>query len=772
MRFFRASGYVCLILFGPLVTSLATAQESSQARRRAELQQLLSRLPDSPEFDRWLKETSELPPDFDALPSVPFLPDPLEFTQDGVRQRVTREQWPKRREQIARDVEKWLLGSAPPPPGNVTAEILEKTRDRGHEVWKVRLSFGPDHAAKLSAELYLPNDTSRPAPVFLCDSSIRYLEWAEWAMTNGFAFCGHGARDPGNFPDGGRGDDSFAYAKLFGNYDWSSFRRRGWSASRVVDWLTTLPFVDKQRIFIGGHSRSGKAAMAAAAFDERIAGVIASSPGSGGSMPYRYCDQSFFGESAELLTRHFADWVLPRVRFFSGREDKLPTDSNLIYALIAPRPVLMSTATEDTVEGTWTIEQVFKNIQPVYALLGAPENLALRYRPGSHPTDAATARAFSDFLLSAAGRTGRPPAEHFPFTPFHVWDYEAWAKKYAPDVRSFSKPASPDPATDASGKPLTVGGWLRRRSQIRSQIAWLLGDGPAYRQMPSKFGENGESEALIKLLGRDAVVAPRRIPFRFGDAIDGYLYVPEGGGQKPCVIWLAPFHAPRGFVASGYRSGTITPSALVAAGFTTLAFDPIATGARQLERRAFYETYPRWSLMGKMVLDARHAIDAALATPEVDPNRVYLYGYAMGGMVAVMTAALDERVAGVASVAGFTPFRTDTDTKATGGVRRYSHLYGWIPRLGPFGGNDERIPVDFNEILAAVAPRSALVVAPKLDRHATLADVLNAVRSAQELYKLLGAEDGLQVQTPDEENRLTDPIQGDVIAWLLRRSRE
>lgn len=760
MRLVRARARVYLILLAPLVVSVATAQESSQAQRRGELERLLRRLPDSPAFSRWLQESGELPPDFDALPSIPFLPDPLEFTQGGSKQRVTRELWTKRREQIARDVEKWLLGSAPPAPGNVTAEILEKTRDRGYEVWKVRLSFGPDHAAKLNAQLYLPKETSRPAPVFLCDSP-NYIGWAEWAMANGFAFCSHTARD--------REDDSFAYAKLFGEYDWASFRRRGWSASRVVDWLITLPFVDKERIFIGGHSRSGKAAMAGAAFDERIAGVIASSPGSGGSMPYRYCDQSFFGESAELLTRRFADWIHPRVRFFCGRENKLPVDSHLIYALIAPRPVLMSTGTEDTVEGTWTIEQVFKAIQPVYALLGAPQNLAFRYRPGSHSTDAATARAYSEFLLAAAGRSGRPVAEHFPFTPYHVWDYEAWSKKYAPDVREFRKAVMSNPTLDANGKPLTTDAWSRRRAHIRDQVAWMLGDGLAYRQMQAKFGESSEPEALVKVLGRESVVAPHRTAVRFGDGIQGYLYLPDSAGKKPCVIWLAPFHAPRGFAASGYRTSTITPSALVAAGFVTLAFDPIGTGARQLERRDFYETHPRWSLMGKMVLDARHAIDAALASPEVDPKRVFLYGYAMGGMVATITAALDERVAGIASVAGFTPFRSDTDLRGTGGVRRYSHLYGWIPRLGPFVGSEERIPVDFHEILGAVAPRPALVVAPRLDRHATLTDVLEAVRYAQSAYQLLGAKDNLETRTPDDENRLTDPIQEDVIAWLQRR---
>ena len=723
-----------LLALTGLPAASAGHQSGGIEKRRAELDRLLARLPESEHFTRWLKESGELPPDFDALPAIYRLQDPLLWDGGG---KVSRAGWPRRREQIARLTEQWLLGDAPPPPGNVAGEVLEKSLDGDHEVWKVQLRFGPGQAARLSVTLHAPRDLSKPAPVFLCDSE-RYREWAAGAMAQGFGFCVHAARD--------RDDESWAYEKLFGKYGWSSFRRRGWSASRVVDWLLTLPFVDPRRIFIGGHSRSAKQAMAGAAFDERIAGVIASSPGSGGSMPYRYCDQSFFGESAELLTRRFPDWVHPRVRFFCGREDRLPADSHFLYALLAPRPVLMSTATEDAVEGTWTVEQVYKTIQPLYKMLGAEGNLAFRYRPGQHATDQLTAQAYSQFLLAAAGRTGKTVAVHFPFTPYHVWDYGAWAAKHAPK-------SAPRPGV----------------SPVLSRLEWLLGEGPGYQPAAARFGE-GESEEEAKVLGRGTVKAPRAVKFRFGEGVNGYVFAPETGGRRPCVLWLAPFHCSRGFLPAGYRNAELTPSALVAAGFLAAAFDPIGTGGRQLERRGFYAQHPRWSLMGKMVLDVRHAIDALLAFPETDPERIYLYGYALGGMTAVLAAALDARVGGVASVAGFTPWRTDTASRPTGGVRRYSHLYGWLPRLGLFAGREALIPADFGEILGVIAPRPALLIAPQLDRHASLNDVEGAVREARDAYQRRGAKDALELRTPYDENRLTDAMQQDVIAWLKARS--
>ncbi len=173
-------------------------------------------------------------------------------------------------------MEDWLLGQAPPAPGNVRAVIEEKKQEEGHETWTVRLEFGPGHAAHLHCSLWIPpHPQMKRLPVFLSDSDARF---ARAAFDQGrFLICNYSAGDPGDrLPD-----ESEAYQDLFGKYDWSEFRRRGWSASRVVDWLRTLDFVAPDQIYTGGHSRSGKQALAAAAFDERIAGAIISSPGLG-----------------------------------------------------------------------------------------------------------------------------------------------------------------------------------------------------------------------------------------------------------------------------------------------------------------------------------------------------------------------------------------------------------------------------------------------------------------------------------------------------------
>jgi hypothetical protein len=72
-------------LFISVVLALVTlplyaADESS---RRAQLDEMLRVFPKSAAWEQWLQKSGELPPDFEALPSEPFLPDPLKFFRVG-----------------------------------------------------------------------------------------------------------------------------------------------------------------------------------------------------------------------------------------------------------------------------------------------------------------------------------------------------------------------------------------------------------------------------------------------------------------------------------------------------------------------------------------------------------------------------------------------------------------------------------------------------------------------------------------------------------------
>ncbi|HLR32736.1 MAG TPA: hypothetical protein VK074_09615, partial [Fodinibius sp.] len=117
---------------------------------------------------------------------------------------------------------------------------------------------------------------------------------------------------------------------------------------------------------------------------------------------------------------------------------------------------------------------------------------------------------------------------------------------------------------------------------------------------------------------------------------------------------------------------------------------------------------------------------------------------------------------------GFTPMRTDRGGKTAEGIYRYSHLHGLLPRLGFFAGNEDRIPYDYHEILASVAPKPMLIISPTWDQYASSEDVTQAVQQAAEIYELYGVEEALQFENPEDYNRFSPEMKDMVVNWAAK----
>ena len=104
----------------------------------------------------WVRRTGELPPDFNELPSLPFLPEPLILDQGGTNIPVkTTVQWQEKRKWMQQQVKHWITGTFPPPPDNLRAKIIRERKDGNVTIRMVELSFGPEHRARMvvAAEL-------------------------------------------------------------------------------------------------------------------------------------------------------------------------------------------------------------------------------------------------------------------------------------------------------------------------------------------------------------------------------------------------------------------------------------------------------------------------------------------------------------------------------------------------------------------------------------------------------------------------------------------
>ena len=716
------------------------------AKQKETVAEVLRLLPKSEPWEKWVKAGGVQVPDFGVLTNRPFLPDPLRFANG---KEVKREDWSRRRQELLALFQHYVIGSVPPSPGNVRAAAVKSHEEGGSLIDEVVLEFGPKRQAQLHLELIIPKGEG-PFPVFLTQDTHR--SWALVAVSRGYIGCVYAGADSR--------DDTGKWAELWPEYDWTKLTRRAWAASRCIDYLHTLPVVDTNRIALTGHSRNGKLALIGAAIDLRVNAVISSSSGAGGACSYRLFSETQCGEGIEMITRVFPDWLHPRLRFFAGRENKLPIDQPELIACIAPRPCLISSALNDNVESIWAIEQTYYSARRAYELLGQAKELNLRYRPGGHETRAEDIESYLDWLDTVFGRA------EFAFPDTTIFPtYAAWQRLSGEVIDPLSFPTNS--ATDLLGgfgddPGLAARFWQQSKPGIRERIAWGLGESPPFAETgPKDYG--AEAPSVAAGFGRANVpVGLQKQTLNFGNYIAGDLYFPTNAQQAatrlPAVIWLHPISVSSGYVP-GYRRGDPPHLALARLGFAVLAFDQIGNGSRLEEVRSFYVRYPRWSLLGKQVEDTLAAVEAVRKVALVDPKRIYLVGYATGGMVALHAAALDERIAGVVSVAGFTPMRSDTLDKGTGGVARWSHWLPLQPRLGAFVGNEPRLPYDYPEVLASIAPRPVLVYAPIVNYQATLADVKACAEQAGKVYELLGAKGKLEFHELDDYNHFSPETQ-------------
>jgi dienelactone hydrolase len=563
-------------------------------------------------------------------------------------------------------------------------------------------------------------------------------------------------------------------ARFYPEYDFASMGRVAWTAQMVLDYLYTVPEVDQPHIAITGYSRGGKMAAIAAMIEERITACIAGSTGVGGLLPWRSGSERGAAEGIESTTRNFPVWFAPQLRFFSGREDRLPVDGNLIAAMIAPRSVISLYGLNDEVGNIYGNEASYYSAQKAFNLLGAPERNSILHPPGHHGAN--DQEATMHWLDIQFGRSTDKWENKF----LYPWNYDTWRAngKETVDISKYPVRAG----ADLFAKVASAADWEPKAANVRKSMEWLMGnrDGGTGGADPAQQGRDVVVDWAIKRASSFGWLEPQKSKteyrsITFGDGARGELYYPAGAApdaKLPTVIWLHGFSYPMGYMWVYRQNPDLHPIlALVRAGYAVFGFDQTGHGSRMDEFAGFFARFPHWSRLGRMVADTRAGIDALQKEGVVDPNRIYLYGYSMGGIIAMHTAALDPRVKGVVSICGFTPMRTDTMDKGAGGLARYSIDLPLLPRLGFFIGNESRLPYDYNELIAAIAPRPVYVHQPQLDRDANPGDVHAAVDQAKRVFSLYNASDKLVLDEPWDYNRLPEAAQDRIIAWMSENMR-
>lgn len=342
---------------------------------------------------------------FGALREQTELPDALAMF-DGTPVTSRRQWYEERRPELLRLFQHYVYGYMPDPPG-ITATVTKTVGDLfdGKATLKeVEIRFNNIEAKDgpvIHLALFVPNERKGPAPVFLalnkcgnhCVTSHEEVTvfadawrhesakemgaargaradfWCvEFLIDRGWAFATFHESDIDpdrhNFTDGVHPH----YAGFPGPAAtrWGTLAAWAWGLHRAVDYLVTDGEIDRHAICVTGHSRRGKTALLAAAFDERISLAVPHQSGTGGTALCRGNDQ----ETVERINQAFPHWFNDLFCRFGRRETKLPVDQHLLMALVAPRPLLDTAGLQDKWANYESARRAMEAADRVYKFLG------------------------------------------------------------------------------------------------------------------------------------------------------------------------------------------------------------------------------------------------------------------------------------------------------------------------------------------------------------------------------------------------------------------
>jgi hypothetical protein len=359
----------------------------------------------------------------DQLPSKPGLPDPT-MMFDGTKV-TSKQQWEtKRKPELKALFEHYMYGRYPAKPDKVTGKVLfedQRMTGTAMEVKEIEITFGPPEWPKIYLLVARPLGKT-PVGCFvgenfggnhllISDNRVRIpTAWVparypgveenkataegrgkqadtwplEQIVARGYAvatfYCGDIQPDRPDVRGGIRATAPDSDKPSHGD-ETATIMWWAWGIHRAVDYLTTDKNIDPKRIAVVGHSRLGKTALLAGAFDDRIAVVIPNQAGCGGTGPSRHNDPK--AETVARINKSFPHWFCGNFKAFNNDPSKLPFDQNCLVAICAPRPVLFTNAAEDLWANPSGQFEVLKAANPAYKLYGK-EGITAEKMPGTN----------------------------------------------------------------------------------------------------------------------------------------------------------------------------------------------------------------------------------------------------------------------------------------------------------------------------------------------------------------------------------------------------
>ena len=308
--------------------------------------------------------------------------------------------------------------------------------------------------------------------------------------------------------------------------------------------------------------------------------------------------------------------------------------------------------------------------------------------------------------------------------------------------------------------------WEERREEYRWQLLEMLGLDPLPERTPLEAQVTGTVER--------AAFTVENLHFQSlpGLYVTGNLYVPKGlEGPAPAILYVCGHGATRrDGVSYGSKVNYHHHGVWFAEnGYVCLIIDTLQLGEIEGIHHGTYR-YDMWwwknrgyTPAGVEAWNSVRALDYLETRPEVDAQRMGVTGRSGGGAYSWWLAAIDDRVAAAAPVAGITDM---TNHVVDGVVEGHCdcmfmvNTYEW----------------DYPMVAALVAPRPLLIINTDNDRIFPLDGVVRTYEKVRPLYAAFGARDHLGLTIAPGPHRDLTPLREAAFRWfdqhLMDREQE
>lgn len=256
------------------------------------------------------------------------------------------------------------------------------------------------------------------------------------------------------------------------------------------------------------------------------------------------------------------------------------------------------------------------------------------------------------------------------------------------------------------------------------------------------------------------------------ETVVAYLYIPQKKTVRkfPAILALHPTGESGKQIVDGQgpRENRAYAKELAARGYVVIAPDYPGFG----DQKAYDFSLDRYSSgTMKAVFDNIRCLDLLQTRGDVDPGRIGVIGHSLGGHNAIFTAAFDQRIKAVVSSCGWTLLNYYYAGKAV--TEKYGGTLGpWAQELympllrEKYDLDTAKIPFDFDEVIATIAPRGFFSNSPKADGNFNVEGVRVGMDRILAVYKWWNAKENLEVVYPQATHDFPPEIRRQAYEFL------